>query len=157
NLESKISNFLTIGMNTQFANRDESSIATDYNSYMWQSPYGSIYEEDGETLKYLTYDFNVSFNPFYDRANINRYQKIQDLDSRIYATINLPAGFSYQINFINSYSDTRFYQHESAESEAISNGGEAARIKTTYYRWTIDNILKWNKSFGTHDFDVTLL
>lgn len=157
NLESKISSFLTIGMNTQFANRDESSIESAYNAYVWQSPYGSIFEEDEETLKYLTYDFNISFNPFYDRFYLNRYNKIQDLDSRLYATINLPAGFSYQINFINSYSDTRFYQHESAASEAISNGGEASRIKTTYYRWTLDNIIKWNKSFGAHDFDVTLL
>lgn len=157
NLESKVSSFLTIGMNTQFASRDESSVPVDVSFYPWLSPYGSLYEEDGETLKYLTHDFNVSFNPFYDREYINRFNKIQDLDSRLYATIDLPAGFSYQVNFINTFSDTRFYQHEAAESEAISNGGEASRIKTTYYRWNIDNILKWNKSFGSHDFDLTLL
>jgi len=157
NLESKISSFLTVGLNVQFANRDESSIPAGWEAYVWGSPYGSLYEDDGKTLKYLTYDYNLSENPLYTMTYTDRHRKNLDLNSKLYAILDLPFGFSYQVNVINNYSSYRSYDHESSESEANSNGGEASRTNRTIYSWTIDNILKWTKTFGVHDLDLTLL
>ncbi|HLT81656.1 MAG TPA: SusC/RagA family TonB-linked outer membrane protein [Cyclobacteriaceae bacterium] len=157
NLESKVADFLTVGLNSQFANRDESSVPADWQAYVWGSPYGSMYEDDGETLKYLTYDYNLSRNPLYDREYRNRFRKFNDLDSRLYAIVDLPFDFKYQINFVNNVRSSRFYEHLSSQSAAIANGGEAIRANSTAYTWIIDNILSWNKSFGGHDFGLTLL
>src|SRR5690606_29179297 len=136
---------------------DESSVPADWQAYVWGSPYGSMYEDDGETLKYLTYDYNLSRNPLYDREYRNRFRKFNDLDSRLYAIVDLPFDFKYQINFVNNVRSSRFYEHLSSQSAAIANGGEAIRANSTAYTWIIDNILSWNKSFGGHDFGLTLL
>lgn len=157
NLESKIADFLTVGVNAQFANRDESSIAADWSAYVWGSPYGSMYEADGTTLKYLTYDYNLSRNPLYESAYRDRFRKFNDLDSRLYAIVDLPLGIKYQVNFVNNFRGSRFYDHVSSQSAAIANGGEGTRANTSAYTWIIDNVLSWNKAIDGHDFGVTLL
>ncbi|HLU94436.1 MAG TPA: SusC/RagA family TonB-linked outer membrane protein [Membranihabitans sp.] len=157
NIENQVADFLTIGINTQFANRDESSIPAQWMAYRWGSPYASKYEEDGTTLKYLTYDYNLSRNPFYEGAYTNRFWKYNDLDSRIYGIVDLPLDIKYQINYVNNLRTSRFYNHVSSLSEENTSDGEATRINRTTYTWIIDNILSWNKNWGSHDIGVTFM
>lgn len=157
NIENQVASFLTIGVNTQFSNRDESSIPAQWGAYLWGSPYGSKYEEDGTTLKYLTYDYNLSRNPFYEGEYTDRLWKYNDLDSRIYGIVDLPFDIKYQINYVNNLRTSRFYNHVSSLSEENTSGGEATRINRNTYTWIIDNILSWNKKLGAHDIGVTLM
>src|SRR5690606_22160853 len=47
NLEGKINDFLSVGMYTQFADRDESQVPVDWNLGRTLSPWGSEYDEEG--------------------------------------------------------------------------------------------------------------
>ena len=38
-----------------------------------------------------------------------------------------------------------------------ARGGIATRIEQTKYQWQLDNLLKWKKSFGEHQVNVTFL
>ena len=51
NLDANITDWLTVGVNSQFANRDESSIPVDWNVMQYDSPWGSYYKDDGVTLR----------------------------------------------------------------------------------------------------------
>src|SRR5690606_26539169 len=52
---------------------------------------------------------------------------------------------------------SRFYNHVSSLSEENTSDGEATRINRTTYTWIIDNILSWNKNWGSHDIGVTFM
>lgn len=47
NLDTKITDFLTIGLNSQFVSRDGSAIGADWAQYQKLTPYGSPTNEDG--------------------------------------------------------------------------------------------------------------
>ena len=47
NLDAKINDWLTVGLNTQFAKRDEGFIAADRGQIARSSPWGSYYDDEG--------------------------------------------------------------------------------------------------------------
>ena len=49
NIDSKITNFLTVGMNTNFSARDESSIPVSWGAMVKNSPYASNNNNDPES------------------------------------------------------------------------------------------------------------
>ena len=93
NLESKVSNFITFGTNTQFANRDESAVPVDWEGYRKNTPFGSIYEEDGKYKLYPS-DDNQAQNPFIDAHYTKKKNDITNLNASFYLRLDLPFGFS---------------------------------------------------------------
>ena len=164
NLEGKANKFITAGVNLQFADRDESSVAVNWERMVTNTPYGSMYNPDG-SLKFspdsdegslLT---NNARNPFLDREYTDRLDKTRTLFSTLYLKGTLPFGFSYNINFTPRYN---FYRRFNAISSLHYNyasiGGESFRRNTETFDWQIDNIIKWDMTFNNkHRFDVTLL
>ena len=157
NVENKIADFLTVGVNAQYSNRDESAIAASWNQYYVLSPYGSMYEDDGKTLKLFIHDDNGSTNPFLSMTYNDKYNKISNLALNMYATVFLPLGFSYQFNFINIVGSTRAYDHISSKNPSNTSDGNAIRQNNDSFYWSVENMIKWNKTFGKHSFDVTLM
>jgi TonB-linked SusC/RagA family outer membrane protein len=156
NLESKIAGFLTVGLNVQYANRDESGIAADWSAYSQLSPYGSIHNDDG-SLKYTPHNDPVIINPLIDRAYNENYNKSNDLNSKMYALVTLPFGITYQFNAINNFTQNRTYRHTSASHPGNATNGSASRSNADSWLWNIENIVKWNRTFDVHNFDLTLL
>lgn len=159
NLEAKAAKFMSVGINMQFADRDESQVAIDWQQMIRASPYGEKYNADGITLRDSPNDdIGNNTNPFLDLAYTNRLQKNNTLFGSIYAKGDLPFGFSYQVNFTPSFDFYRYFNGRSAKDFRISaRGGIATRTTQTTYNWQIDNLLMWNRSFGEHKIDVTLL
>lgn len=157
NVENKIADFLSVGVNAQYSNRDESAIAADWKQYSVLSPYGSIYEDDGKTLKLYVHDDNGSANPFLSMTYNDRYNKFSNLSMNMYATVFLPLGFTYQFNYINIIGSGRTYDHTSSKNPSNTSGGYASRLNNNTYYWSVENMIKWNKTFGKHNFDVTLM
>ncbi|UCS93901.1 SusC/RagA family TonB-linked outer membrane protein [Echinicola marina] len=159
NIQGKINKFLTVGMNTQFANRDEGNVTVDWNNLQRLSPWGSEFNEDG-TLKYRPNDEVSGGNhPQYDRSYIDRQQKEFTLNSTIFASVDLPFGFNFRTNFTPRFTFYERFNHESASHfEWSQRGGNASRQNSRTYYWQIDNILTWKKNFNNiHDFNMTLL
>lgn len=159
NLEAKAADFLTVGINFQYSNRDESSVPVRFGDIASTPPWGSFYQADGVTLRQSSNDDPGSnTHPFLDQAYTKRLYKYDDFFASIFAKGKLPWGFSYQVNFSPRYDVLREYQHISSKKpDVASRKGIVNRRNQTVYSWQWDNIIRWNKQFGKHTFEATFL
>jgi TonB-linked SusC/RagA family outer membrane protein len=97
-------------------------------------------------------------NPFFDNLYRNRVDRFNTLNATIYGIITLPYGFEIQSNFTPSFNWREYYNHESSENpEWAASGGRAERRFEKTYNWQMDNVLRWKKTFGDHNFEATFL
>ncbi|MXV16007.1 SusC/RagA family TonB-linked outer membrane protein [Hufsiella ginkgonis] len=160
NLEGKAAKFLTVGMNLQFANRNEGAIEADWGQLVNLSPYGDFYNANGTIRRIPTDDNGLNArNPFLATTYNSRLQKQGTVFGSLYAKAALPFGITYSLNFSPGYDSYRtFNAGSSLNPEVTTPGGTASRATETRYNWQIDNLLKWNKTFANiHNVDVTLL
>ena len=159
NLEAKVADFLSVGMNFQYSNRDESTVPVRFGDISATTPWGSFYAADGVTVRQSPNDDPGSnTHPFLDQAFIKRLYKYDNFFATLYAKGQLPFGFSYQVNFSPRYDALREYQHQSSRKpDIIARKGVVDRRNQTIYSWQLDNILRWNKTFGKHAIEATFL
>lgn len=156
NLEADVTDWLAVGTNTQVAFRDESPIFINPNFY--HTPYSSMYEEDGKTLLFAPSGYINVPNFWLEMTYHDRFIKYNSLQSKIYGRLSLPFGITFTSEYIPRFNWNRDYQSwNSGHDLWAPQGGRAARRNTTINEWQVNNILKWNKTFGDHAFDVTLL
>src|SRR5690606_14078414 len=158
NLDYTISEWLSVGINTQFANRDESSVLASVGSMYNMSPYGSIFEENGD-VKWYPNTFVVA-NPLINYYGQDRLRKINSLFTNLYANVGLPMDINYKISFQPRFQflkDYNFWSDKTLTGGSSRSGGYATRLESSEYSWILDHILSWQKEFGNHLFDVTLL
>lgn len=160
NLEGKAAKFLTVGMNLQFADRDEGSIEAAWDQLTALSPYGDMYNADGTLRRIPTDDNGLNArNPFLNPTYNGRMDKQNTVFGSIYAKATLPFGITYQLNFSPGLDNYRTFNHSSSLNPNVTTpGGSVTRSNETRYNWQVDNLLKWNKTFNKiHSVDVTLL
>ncbi|HEY8931447.1 MAG TPA: SusC/RagA family TonB-linked outer membrane protein [Mucilaginibacter sp.] len=170
NLEGKAAKFLTIGMNAQFANRNEGASAgslsgqaidrteADWTQIINSSPYGDMYNKDGSLRRIDTDDSGLNQrNPFLGNKYNSNVAVQNVLFSTLYAKADLPFGIKYTLNFspqIESYRN--FFFRPVANPNELA-GGTGIRTMEDRYRYNLDNILNWTKTFGIHSIDATFL
>ena len=159
NLEGKVNKFLTVGTTLQFADRDESQVAVDYNLARTISPWGSEFDANGDYIWRPNGEASGGKHPYYDRSFIDRRTKYTTLNTTLYAMVNLPLGITYRMNFTPRYEFYEYYNSQSSKhAEWAAIGGSASRDQRKDYYWQIDNIFKWNKTIkDVHNFDATFL
>ena len=160
-LDAKVTDWISVGMNAQYSNRDESSIPADWTRAQMNPPYGSIYEDDGVTLRLSPTDNPGSGvrHPLYDGIYQDRRDITKDLIGSLYTNISLPLGITYQLNFSPQIRGYEYMNHQSAEHfEWAMIGGRSQRQQTNVFSWQVDNLFKWNRTFnGIHRIDATFL
>ncbi|MDR2773559.1 MAG: SusC/RagA family TonB-linked outer membrane protein [Tannerella sp.] len=167
NLESKVTSFLTVGMNASYNTRDELYLPTDDQRMIADvgqrenlSPYAAneIDDPDSPYRMYPNGD-NNSKNPFFDPLYRDKKNLRHIFTANAYANIYLPFGIEYQFNFTPHYNFREYFYHESAEHpEWAASGGRSSRRTYKDFNWIMDNILRWKKSFARiHNVEVTLL
>lgn len=160
NLEANATKFLTVGINFQFSDRDESAIPLSLGDVLRTSPWGSIYQDGSTTQLRLSPndDPGNNSNPFMSQYYTTRMYKYDDFFANIYAKGKLPYGFSYQVNFSPRYEILREYNFQSPNNPLIAaRNGIVDRRNQTIYSWNLDNILRWNGKFGKHSIEATFL
>lgn len=159
NLEGQASKFLTFGITSQFASRDEGAIEADWTQIVNNSPYGDFYNANGSLRRIPTDDNGLNArNPFLNNYYNQQVNVQNTLFANLYAKVKLPFGIQYQLNFspdIEAYRN--FYDNSAANPNVTTPGGSATRSMENRYKYTIDNLLTWNRTFGIHNIDVTLL
>lgn len=160
NLESKVTNFLTIGLTSSFTTKDEGALAADASQREHNSPY-TTNEIDNLDSPYRMYPSgdNNSKNPFFDNLYIDRKKMTHTLNANIYGIVKLPFGLEYQMNFTPTYKWYEYYNHKSSEHpEWTGVGGETERTNQKTFGWLLDNIVRWKKEFGKeHRVEATFL
>lgn len=156
-IDAEVTKFLNVGVTTQFAYRDESAIAASWGTILSASPWGDMYNADG-TYKRYPVDESSSGNPFYDRSHTFRDKTYTTLNSNLYAKITLPFNITFQTNFVPSFAFHNYMNHQrSTHIDWEKRGGLVQRQNDKTFNWMVDNLLKWNETFGIHSFDITLL
>ena len=158
NLESRATKFLTVGVNAQFADRDESQVPVDLTLARTLSPWGTPLDSLGNYVWRPNGEASGGKHPYYDRSFIDRRVKITTFNPILFAQLTLPLGFSFRVNYTPRYEFYERYNHESSKhAEWAAVGGNVSRQQAKTFYWQIDNILKWTRTFGVHNVDVTLL
>jgi len=156
NLDADVTNFLKVGLNAQMAFRDESPISPGTSLY--NTPYSSMFQEDGVTLELTPSGYINAPNFWLEMRFRDRFRKYNTLNSKIFAIVTLPLGLSFTSEFIPRFNWNRDYNsYSSGHFEWALQGGRASRSNTTIFEWQINNMLKWNKTFGDHSFDATFV
>ena len=160
NVDAKIANFLTVGANTSFSFRDESGVPAAAGEVANATPWGSYYADDGVSIRYSPVDDSAgsATHPLHEWAYTDRYRVYTNLLAQLYAKITLPFGITYTLTYTPHWQWVNNFQHQSSKSGLWANNrGISYRENSTTFEWQLDNVLKWDKVFGDHRFDVTLL
>jgi|AGTN01.1.fsa_nt_gi TonB-linked outer membrane protein, SusC/RagA family/TonB-dependent outer membrane receptor, SusC/RagA subfamily, signature region len=160
NLESNITDFLKVGLNANFADRDEGFLQADWGQSAVISPYGSDNRDDPNSIYQRLPTGDVTpVNPFFDNQYRDRKDKYNTFNASVYAIVSLPFGIEYQVNYTPSYTWHEYFNHESSQNpEWASKGGNTERQHEKTFNWQIDNVLRWKGEFrNIHKFEVTLL
>ncbi|MDR0575871.1 MAG: TonB-dependent receptor [Tannerella sp.] len=158
NADTKVTDFLTVGINAQFTNKDLSNVPVNMSNVIAQSPLAGPYDEDGKMKWYPHDDSGVEANPFLGHEYRDKYNMIQNLFAHIYAEVKLPFGLSYKFSYINRFDWEKNYYFDSTILPAGDKvGGYGQRYNRSLYEWQIDNIVSWKKTFDIHDFYATFL
>lgn len=161
NVNGNVTDFLTVGANVQFSFRDESGIGSNWGGVKGSSPWGSYYTDDGKNIRTSPVDDaggRGAWHPLHDLTYNDRLKTYNNLNADLYAKLKLPFGFSYQINYAPHWNWYAYYNHQmTGSTEYKSKGGQAIREQSNIFEWSVDNLVKWNKIFGHHSFDLTLL
>ena len=157
NLESKISDFLSAGVNLQvFTLNQPTNLPNHRSIYGNQSPYGSLYYEDGE-IRHYPYDDALASNPYLWEYQDNYYNQ-RELFTNIYLKAQLPYGFSYRVNWSNRANYIQDYRFRPVIATLGDGGDIGSRSDSYSNRWMLDNIFNWKSTLReNHNFDVTFL
>ncbi len=177
NLDADVTKWLKVGINTQFANRDEGhlnsdwangwadnadpTIIADWGRIVNNSPWGSIYNDAGTKLRISPVDDlgRGAKHPLYDMQFQERMRVYNTITNTLFAKLTLPLGITYELNFAPRFEFYKYFNHQSAlHEEWAPFGGMAYRENRQNYSWQVDNLIKWNKIFlNDHMVDITLL
>ena len=156
NADFKINDWLNVGTNTQFSDRDESAVPASLNFYV-NSPYGQMFDENGNLMRM---PHGHSDNPLLSYYRVSEMDKVNSLFSNIYANIKLPFGFNFRVSFQPRYETTKYLSFTTISTKLGGMSTETPsgeREESSTMSWMVDNLLTWKKEIGIHNFDLTLL
>ncbi|WP_299233405.1 TonB-dependent receptor [uncultured Bacteroides sp.] len=160
-LEATAADFLTIGANVNFQNRDESGIASSSNLITKNSPFALPYDENGELVRYPMGEnpLNTGSNFRFDRQYQSREKGYTVLNSILTAKLKLPFNITYSLNFSPRFQWYHNRYHESSKHPAwaSSHNGAVDREQTQWFSWSVNNLINWDYTFlNKHKINVTL-
>lgn len=155
NITQVLNKWLTIGVGSQFVEKETGGITPNLEHAIKQSPYGIYKDENGN---YYTEPMDQSLirNPM---VNVNADDDNTDRNFFLngFADILLPVkglsfrsnfGYNYRTNFRGTYYGRDTYEGSIAD-------GKASISNTHYWDYTWENVLKYNRDFGKHRIDAT--
>lgn len=159
NVDFKINEYLSFGANSQYSERDESSVPANLGLMYIASPFGEPFNEDG-SINLRPHDDPSAYNPMMNYYGQSRNKKVNSFFTSIYGNVKLPFGINYKISFQPRYSftsDQNFWGEETITGSQTYPGGRATRYSSKTTEWLLDNLLTWNKTIGQHDINATFL
>ena len=160
NVDSKITDWLSIGLNTTYSNRDNSGMNANMEFARVASP---LANDDTdlpveERAMYLIGE-NYMRHPL-EREGVQNREIRDNIFFVTSARLTLPwvPGLSYDIKYANNFSvrqDDRFYP--AFVHDGLSQNGTAERRPQFARGWVLDNIISYLQSYGDHSVNATLL
>jgi TonB-dependent starch-binding outer membrane protein SusC len=159
NVDYNVTDWLKVGVNSQFSFRDESVVPADLGYLPLLSPYGKMWNDDG-SINWYPNDYALEVNPLLNYYGQDRLRKINSLFASMFAEVKLPLGITYRLSFqprIMNSKDYNFWDTNTVVGAVDHLGGYGTRQDFSEVEWMVDNIISWKKEIGIHNFDLTLL
>ncbi|WP_415831065.1 SusC/RagA family TonB-linked outer membrane protein, partial [Flavobacterium weaverense] len=161
NLEFKLADWIKVGVNAMFSQRDGSGRAALLKNAYWGSPYGTYFNEDGSPTQYPVLSEQANVNPLWE-SNLTSNEDISDnLFSNFYTELNsklFGGTISYRLNFSPNLRWDHEYNYVRQDLNINFNNTNAEKFNRSSYDWLFENIVTYKKKFGSeHNFDLTLL
>jgi TonB-linked SusC/RagA family outer membrane protein len=158
NLDVKVADFMSVGLNANFAYEDQGGEPTETDGYRTLSPYDMPWnngvERTRENLKDAGAGSNRS-NPYLDPAYITRKFDRYKLMPSMYAKVKLPLGINITSRYTKRLDFRQRLRYEDSANPQWGHGGEVERMHNQLSEWQLDNILNWDLNFGEHRFAIT--
>ncbi len=158
NVESKITDWLTFGLNTSYSYRDYSG----KEASLWNARRGSPLANN--KIGSPDYDIYLTGEAYMPYPLNNLYVDNSDISNNLFlvgrAKITVPGveGLTYELNYSNTFSTRNrntFYPVKTPEGSV--NNGRAEKIPFEERDWIVNNIISYNRTFGDHNVNGTLL
>ena len=161
NVEANITDWMKTGINTSFSNRDYSGNAADLGNAAYMSPFATWYRDDTKKSIYINPMTDFAQNPLLNVYYTNNLEVKQNLFVNIYSDIKLPYGFSYRVNYSNTFNWSKLFNYNKSydfPDEGMKRLGDGSRNIGEGYNWVLDNVIKWDKTIlKNHTVNLTLL
>ncbi|HEY9195790.1 MAG TPA: SusC/RagA family TonB-linked outer membrane protein, partial [Mucilaginibacter sp.] len=155
NLDINVTNYLTVGMSSFFANNNYDGGRANLLFATAMSPYGNEYNADGS---YNIYPMNPELlytNPLLGLTT-DQLNRSVNLNGNGYAEIKFGGvlkGLKYRVNAGYTYLPTRADSYSGRLANTPLGAASAASSETTAY--TLENLLYYTRDIGKHHFDFT--
>jgi TonB-linked SusC/RagA family outer membrane protein len=161
NLDHAISKKVKIGTSTLVTYSEQNG--ENFNPIggaLQENPLGKPFDDDGNLIFLPTSD-GLRTNPFAEvvpGAQIDETFRTRIFNS-LYLTWEITKGLTYRLNFGPDYTVRRNGRFTGSQTNARRGGDATGSVDDRFnLNYTVENILTYNKKFGTdHNFDVTLL
>ena len=153
NLDTKITDWLTFGMETFLTSSDYSGVSPSVSNIFHFQPFAPIYDNAGD---YILEPTGSGLNPFL-QYQIDDEEKRLNLFGNFHFDVQLPffEGFNYRVNYGNNYTlDT----HNQFNPWGANFTGSGYKNSDRRYSYILDNIFSYNKTFNEdHRLNLTFL
>jgi TonB-linked SusC/RagA family outer membrane protein len=158
NLESKITNWLTLGVNSAYSYRDYSGEAASLGDARSASPLAN------NKIGSPKYDMYLTSEVYMPYPLNNLYVDNKDIRNSLFvvgsAKITVPwiKGLGYELNYSNTYSTRNNNTFSPVTTPAgAGNKGLAVKNPSEERDWIVNNIVSYQRTFGEHRVNATLL
>lgn len=159
NVDFDVVDWLSGGVNVQYSDRDESTIPASRGQTHNSSPFARLYDEDGNP-EWAPHGYAVAPSPVINTLAAERDRKINNLFGSLYLEAVLPFEINLRTSVQPRYQSLRDYQFWGTNTrtggESVS-GGRADRRDFSRFDWMLTNMVTWDREFGIHRFNVTLV
>lgn len=158
NVDQKIRSWLTAGTSTQFSRTDRSGLPISFTDAYYQNPLIKPFNADGSIL----------INPWPEQP-INGANPLENLfvrddavNNRLftanYAQLTVPRiqGLSFRVNVgadLTNSNNGRYYGRNTGTG--LRSNGTASSSNSTRNDWTVEQLARFQRTFGRHAFEAT--
>ncbi|MEO8112016.1 MAG: SusC/RagA family TonB-linked outer membrane protein, partial [Ginsengibacter sp.] len=154
NLDINVTSWLTTGTSFFFNNNNSDGGRTNFYLATNMSPYGQLYDDNGNYTIYPMYPELLYLNPLLGLTT-DRIDRGNNLTGTGYAEIKptFTPGLKYRMNASYSYVTSRTGSYE---GRSINNQlGSANVFNSESKYWIIENIISYTRDFNKHHIDFT--
>ena len=158
NLDTKITDWLTIGTRTQLTFSDKSGVAPSMYDVYIMNPLAVPYNEDGTLTIQPVADDPASANPLQEIqfANSDKSRRIVTNNYAIVDFSRLISGLNFRLNYGVTDGITRNNTYRGRDTYDGKNAqGSASIDKNIDFNTVLENILSYKTEFGAHSLFAT--
>lgn len=162
NVESEVTDWLTIGLNSTYSVRDYSGVAALLGASQAGARTASPLANN--LIGSPNFEMFLTGEQYMPYPLNNLYANNTDMRNSLFnvatAKVTVPwiKGLTYELNYSNTYTNTTENTFWPATiPEGRLNKGLAEKSPRETKNWIINNIVSYNKTFGDHQVNATLL